>query len=290
MVVIKGDTSIFIDIGSKLPIKLGEFGLSVHDVKNLAVTHSHADHVGGVEELGLKRRYEAPLMQALAEGHQLPPKGNGDVFKRMAEIRKSGETRIPLFSPQNYAADLWGQTLRGGMAHSEEVDLGGPTGRMTINHFFDLRPVKKVHGKYKRDAWEFSVGEGKDKIEFLMFVGPHIPDTATSLNDNFFSAGFIIDRRVMISGDTRYDPEAILEIGAECETIFNDCQSFPGGVHVFYNELCGLPAPVKKRMLLYHCDDGMRPVGKDGKLGGRDVTKDGFAGFAEPVPTFYEWE
>ncbi len=290
MVIIKGETAAFIDLGSKLPVKLGEFGLSVHDVKHLIVTHSHADHVGAVEELGLKRRYEAPLLQAMAEGHQLPPKGNGDIFKRVEEIRTNGETRVPLYAPQNYAHDLWGQTLRGGMAHSEEVDLGGPTGRMTLGHFFDLQPPKKVYGKYDRDAWEFDIGEGKDKIHFLMFVGPHIPDTATSLDENFFSAGFIIDNRVMISGDTRYDPQAILQIGAECETIFNDCQSFSGGVHVFYNELCGLPPEVKKKMFLYHCDDGMRPLTPDGKLGGRDVSKDGFAGFADPVPTFYEWD
>lgn len=289
MVVIKGETSIFIDLGTKLAVKLQEFGLSVHDIKNLVVTHSHADHVGGVEELGLKRRYETPLVMALEEGLELPPKGDGEIFKRVEQIRAGGETRVPLYAPHDYAQDLWGQTLRGGMAHSEEVDLGGPTGRMTLNHFFDLRPPKKVYGKYNRDAWEFTVGEGKDKIHFLMYVGPHIPDTASSLDENFFSAGFVIDGRVMISGDTRYDPDAVLKIGKDCETIFSDCQSFPGGVHVHYDELCRFPTDIRKKMFLYHCDDGMRPLNADGTLGGRDVTKDGFAGFAEPVPTFYEW-
>jgi hypothetical protein len=285
MVVIKGDTSCFIDLGSKLPIKLGEFGLSVHDVKNLVVTHSHADHVGGVEELGLKRRYEAPLIQALEEGVE-----KSLLAERVEELRHSGSTRVPLFAPHDYAQDLWGQTLRGGMAHSEEVDLGGPTGHMTLGHFFDLKPPKKIYGKYDRDAWEFTVGEGADKIHFLMYVGPHIPDTASTLDENFFSAGFVIDNRVMISGDTRYDPAALTMIGRDCETIFNDCQSFPGGVHVNYEELCKLPADVRKRMYLYHCDDGMRPLNGEGMLGGRDVAKEGFAGFAEPIPTFYEWD
>jgi hypothetical protein len=42
-------------------------------------------------------------------------------------------------------------------------------------------------------------------------------------------------------------------------------------------------------MWLYHCDDAMRPVDNQGKLGAVPVEEDGFAGFAEPIPVFYEW-
>ncbi len=290
LVIVKGHTVVFLDLGTKLPIKLAEFGMSMHDVQNVIVTHSHADHSGSLEELGLRRRYEAPLAKALAEGFELPPKGNGEIFKRMEEMRRSGETRAKLYIPGEYATELWGQTLRGGMAHSEEVDLGGPKGRMSLSHFFDLQPMVSVEKKMGRQAWEFEVGEGRDKIHFLMYVSPHIPDTATNLKENFFSAGLILDGRVMVSGDTRFDPEAINKFGKNCQTIFNDCQSFPGGVHVHYDELCTLSAETRKRMMLYHCDDGMRPLNINGKLSGKDVQKDGFAGYAEPIPVFYEWE
>src|SRR5947208_994741 len=45
MVVIKGKTVVFIDLGSKTTVKMAECGVSVADVPNLIVTHSHADHV-----------------------------------------------------------------------------------------------------------------------------------------------------------------------------------------------------------------------------------------------------
>ncbi len=290
MVIVKGETVVFVDLGTKLPVKMAEFGLSMNDVDNVIVTHSHADHAGSMEELGLRRRYESPLTKALTEGFELPPKGNGEIYQRMAELRRSGELRAKLFVPAEYATELWMQTLRGGMAHSEEVDLGGPKGRMSLSHFFDLQPMVSSDKKFGRAAWEFTVGQGRDKIHFQMYVSPHIPDTATNLKENFFSAGIIMDNRVLISGDTRFDPDSINKFGKNCETIFSDCQSFPGGVHVHYDELLTLAPKTRKKMWLYHCDDGMRPLNQNGELSGRDVVKDGFAGFADAIPVFYEWE
>lgn len=289
LVVIKGGTVVFIDLGNKATLKLAEFGLGVHDIPHLIVTHSHADHVGSLEELGLKRRYEAPVLAALREGHRFPPEGDGGIFKRILELRQGGSLRTPLYAPHDYAPELWGQTLRGGMAYSEEVELGGPKGQMLLSHFFDLRPPRKLSGPYNRDAWELEIGEGADRIHFLMYVTPHIPDSAKTLDQNFFSAGLVIDHRVMISGDTQFDPWVYPTFGIPAETIFHDCQSFPGGVHAFYGQLCALPIEIKRKLWLYHCDDGMRPLNSDGTLGGRDVTQDGFAGFAEPMPVFYEW-
>ena len=112
---------------------------------------------------------------------------------------------------------------------------------------------------------------------------------ARNLEENFFSCGLIIDGKVMISGDTQFDAEVFMKIGNECETIFHDCQSFPGGVHAYYGSLRALPKEIKKKMFLYHCDDGMRSIDDDGGLGGaRRVADDGFAGFAKPMPVVYE--
>jgi len=63
IIIVKGETALFVDLGTKATLKLAEFGRSVHDVKDLLVTHSHADHIGSVEELALKRRYEAPFIE-----------------------------------------------------------------------------------------------------------------------------------------------------------------------------------------------------------------------------------
>jgi hypothetical protein len=166
---------------------------------------------------------------------------------------------------------------------------GGPTQSMGLDHFFKLMPPKKVFNeKYGRDVWQCNIGEGKNTIHFLLYRTKHIPDMARDLEEHFFSCGLIIDKRVMISGDTQFDAEVFMKIGNECEAIFHDCQSFPGGVHAYYGELRGLPDDVKKKMYLYHCDDGMRPLNPDGTLGGDErVLDDGFAGFAKPMPVVY---
>lgn len=289
LVVIKGDTVVFIDLGNKATLKLAEFGLGVHDIPHLIVTHSHADHVGSLEELGLKRRYEAPLRQALAEGRRFPPQGDGSIFARIAELKRGGTLRPPLYVPESYAQELWEQTLKGGMAYSEELDLGGPRGRMKLEHFFDLRPPRPLGDRYGREAWELEIGSGVDRIHFLVYRTPHIPDTATSFERFFFSAGLFIDGRVLVSGDTQFDPWVFEQFGPQAETIFHDAQSFPGGVHACYGDLAALDAALKAKLWLYHCDDGLRPLGTDGHLGARDVRRDGIAGFAEPVPVFYEF-
>ena len=46
--LIKGGTHVLIDIGSKASIALNEAGIDVLDIERLLVTHSHADHIGGL--------------------------------------------------------------------------------------------------------------------------------------------------------------------------------------------------------------------------------------------------
>ncbi len=285
MVVIKGDTVVFIDLGSKTTTKMSEFGVSVHDIDNIIVTHSHADHIGSLEELGLKRRYEAPFLYAIKEG--LTP-GTEEFFTRSGELKNSGELRTPMYIPKAYGRELWAQSLRGGMAYSEEVELGGLLGGMKLDHFFDIRDISEVPG-LDRKAWRFEIGEGENKIDFLMYVTPHIPEKAESLEENFFSAGFLIDNRVVISGDTKFDPAIFYGVAKDAEVVFHDCQSFVGGVHAGYDELKNLDEKVKNKTYLYHCDDGMRPL-VNGKATKRNIEADGFAGYTDPIPTFYAFK
>lgn len=287
LIFIKGKTAVFVDLGSKATLKMLELGLSVNDIKNLIITHSHADHIGSLEELLLKLRYEAPVLMALAEGY-LPK--DPMFMERVNAIKASGVTRPNLYVPYQYADKLWGESLKGGLAHSEATSEIG-LGHMQPEEFFKLYPPHKVvKDKYGRDAWEFSIGESPDEIKFLMYVTRHVPDKVPTIEANFFSSGLIVDGRVMISGDTQFDADVFVGFAGDCETIFHDCQLFPGGVHAYYGDLCRLPKETKKKMFLYHCDDGMRkPLNSDGTLGGRDVTADGFAGFAEPIPTVYEF-
>ena len=67
--VVKGDDHLLIDCGTRAPEALSRLGLSVTDIGNYLITHSHADHVGGLEEVMLLNRYMAgrrPTMVAPA--------------------------------------------------------------------------------------------------------------------------------------------------------------------------------------------------------------------------------
>lgn len=290
-IIIKGDTAVFFDLGSKATMKMMELGLSPLDVKHLIFSHSRADHIGSAEEVGLKGRYMATAIEAgKTVGFSDPAAFQKEYLRQM----KLAKFRPRLYCPNDYTSYLWNMSLRGGMAYTEEVDFGGPKGEMQMGHFFNVVHPEKTYEAQGRDTWRFSVGKGKNKIDFMMFRTRHIPDAASSVDDSFFSAGLILDGHVMISGDTQFDPEIYETVGAGCDTVFHDVAKFPN-VHPGYDQMKTLKPGHRARTLLYHSDDGLRPLVQDDesgtgyRLGGPDVVEDGFLGWAEPAPVAYEW-
>lgn len=273
-IIVKGNDVLWIDLGTKTPIKLVELGLSVHDIKNLFISHLHSDHVGGVEEWALKRRYQAMYILPRQEGEEQP-----SWVQRALDFQRSGKFRHHLHAPHDFSKQIWDMTLRGGLAHSEEIDLNGVAGEMQPAHYYNVVPLTDKTREFGIDCYTFHVGSIKVKA----FRVAHVPDNTSDLEKSFFSVGFVIDDRCYISGDTKFDSNPVLNFGRNCETIFHDCQSFPGGVHASYKELQTLPVEIKAKTYLYHLDDGM--LFKPESL----IQGDGFAGFMRPVPDVYDF-
>lgn len=251
--LIKGKTSIMVDLGTKASLRLDELGLSVLDIKAVLPTHSHADHVGSMEELALKSRYVAPFVFGGSKG----------------------EHRPDCIITREYEPLLWNETLRGGLAYSEEVDLGGAKGAMQFEHYF--RPVRPALAQgYGRPTYVLDYGG----IELKIMRTQHIPEGKTSWRESFWSTGLVVDDRVFLSGDTVFDEELVMEYGAPpgVETIFHDVQSYSGGVHASYEELARLPADIKAKTVLVHMDDNCFTL---------DPCKDGFVGFARDATEIY---
>ncbi len=276
-IVVKGKTALFVDLGSKATHKMSEFGLSAHAVKNLLVTHSHADHIGSLEELALKRRYEAPFIEM--------PKGADEAFPaylmRCANARAEGRFRPKLYIPPHYAEMLWDWSLRGGLAFSEVTDVQDPKGELLMEHYFDVVTPRHLQEEAV-DTWEFTVkGEvPEDDLTVRIFAANHIPDTAATVEESVYTTGLVVDGRVLISGDTKFDIAMIQRLAPQCEVIFHDCQHFPGGVHANYQQLKTLAPEIKAKMTLYHLSDGMLDI---------DVKADGFAGLMQPAPVVYDF-
>ena len=276
-IISKGSTTLFVDLGSKATLKMAEFGLSAHDVKHLLITHSHADHIGSLEELALKRRYEAPFI----EMPKRPEESFPDYFGRIAAARNEGRFRPTLYIPEHFEKVLWDWSLRGGLAFSEKTNVPEPRGEMLMSHYFKVVHPQAVDHGYV-DTWEVMVpgATPEEDLHLQTHLTNHIPDSAANVSEAFYTTGFLIDGRILVSGDTKFDRASTLHYGEDVEVIFHDAQHFPGGVHASYMQLKELPDEIRRKMYLYHLSDGMLDI---------DVKKDGFAGLMQPAPVAYDF-
>lgn len=231
LLIVKGEDHVLIDCGTKTPQAFHELGLPIAHVKNYFLTHSHADHVGGLEEVMLVARYGT-------------------------------QTKPNVWITETYQNYLWDMSLRGGSAFNEE----NSGKNLTFGDMWQVHRPRWVAGA-SRESYEFEVGS----IRLRAFRTMHIPGNATSWQNSFWSTGLIIDDRVLYSGDTKFDRELVEDYAAEfpIETIFHDCQFMPpGGVHASIEELKDLPDSIKAKMVLMHYgDDWEKSADKVSTLG-----------------------
>jgi len=219
LLIVKGRDHLLVDCGTSCSRSLGKAGLSVLDIRNLLITHSHADHIGGLEELILMHRYVA-------------------------------RTRPRIYIPRHYQQTLWNQSLRGGAEHNERHD-----GReLRFEDYLEVTRPRRISGA-DREMRRFSVGD----ISIRTFRTRHYPEQAESWADAMYSVGLVIDERVVISGDTQFDADLLptVEPTGGAEAIFHDAQFFPGGIHASLAEIAGLPEATRARTWLIHYGDNV---------------------------------
>lgn len=95
--------TLLIDCGITAPRALYELGIPLNQIDAVLISHIHADHVGGLEELAFQYMY---------------------VFKR----------KIKLLVPDSLETVLWEHTLRGGLENKAE-------GLVSLNDYFDVVPL-----------------------------------------------------------------------------------------------------------------------------------------------------
>jgi len=221
VLVIKGDTHVLIDCSSRCPTAFWEYGTPIFNVKNFLITHSHSDHIGGLEEAALLGRYLS-------------------------------KEKLKMIITEEYEEFLWNYSLKGGCAFNE-MENGKS---LEFSDFFEsFRPVKILDEPRPILNIDF------ENINFKLFRTAHIPDSSKSWKDSNLSYGVIIDNTVLFTSDTKYDEEIIfglLEEFKDIKFIFHDCQFFSGGVHASYQELLNFPEEIRSKMYLTHYGDNYK--------------------------------
>ncbi|MFQ5671797.1 MAG: MBL fold metallo-hydrolase [Nitrospinales bacterium] len=245
ILIIQGDHHILVDCGTQGPLALDDLGLDVLQVRCYLPTHSHADHIGGLEEVALTNRYIA---------------------------HNNGKPQMIIL--HDYQDLLWTKSLSGG-AEFCEANHGK---YLQLSDFFDiLRPYPvQVKG---RKFWVYKHGP----IEIMIMKTRHAPGSALNIDESQWCCGVFVNRRVWISGDTMFDAEYPTRFAQDAEVMFHDTQMFVGGVHASYSELTTLPPEIRAKMYLYHYDDNWdhpEKWVKDSDPFTGNPVKDGFLGWA----------
>ena len=221
--VVKGDTHFLVDCGTLCPYILDkEYNTKLSSIRNLILTHPHADHIGGVEEIALSAYYisKQPVNIAIPE-----------IFKKK----------------------LWNESLRGGIQFSEN-------GKMKFEDYFSELPISRIQKK-PFEIYEANIGSINVKLFRTRHVTTR-PDSFKNsqisygliLDDKVL---FTADTQYNPS-----QLNFLLEKYKNIENIFHDCDldGFSVGVHASYNQLKLIPEDIRKKMFLCHYNEKVKEV------------------------------
>ncbi|MCC3372934.1 MBL fold metallo-hydrolase [Cohnella sp. REN36] len=102
-IVYAGGKKLLIDCGITAPLALHRLGHPLEEIDAILITHMHADHIGGLEEVAFQHKF---------------------LFHR----------KPTLYIADTLAGPLWERSLRGGL---EQEKLRG------LDDYFDLRPLRE---------------------------------------------------------------------------------------------------------------------------------------------------
>ena len=223
LLIIKGQDHLLVDCGTLCSYAFENmYNGRITDIKNLLLTHPHADHIGGVEELALEGKY---------------------ITKRLVNLVITDE----------FKKCLWEESLKGGIQYSEE-------GVMTFDDYFNqIKPVRIQKKPF--EMFETNVGSiniklfrtrhvttrkkslKKSQISYGLIIDDRILFTAdTQFNPSQLK--FLLDKYNKI------------------EVIFHDCDvmGYSRGVHAAYDELVTLPKEIKEKTFLSHYSEAVSTI------------------------------
>jgi len=223
LLVVKGDVHILIDCGTLCPYVLEtQYNTKISEIRNVILTHPHADHIGGVEEMVLIGKY----------------------------VTKSP---VNIIIPKPFKKKLWNESLRGGIQYSEH-------GVMKFEDYFKEIPntliEKKPYEIYNAEMGNLDIKlfrtrhvttkENSFKNSQLSY-GVLLDEKILFTGDSQFN-----------ESQLRY----MLTKFPSIEYIFHDCDisGYSAGVHASYDQLCTLAPDIRAKMYLCHYNEAVNSI------------------------------
>lgn len=256
---------LLIDCGTRTPLALKEAGIDLESIDAIYISHAHADHVGGLEEVAFLRY---------------------DWMNRPIHYSETEKPYAPkLIANEKLMTELWDHTLKGGLDSMEGFDAN-------LETFFEPISVKG-NQSFKWGGWTFDLVQ-----QVHIMTGSVIKNTFGIM---LSKKGH---KTVYFTTDSQHcSPRQMEVFYQKADIILQDCECtgvkpnekefiFGSGVHANYGQLAGyesansvkLSPEIKAKMWLSHYQDF---VNEDMDFFGDycdwevKAERDGFAGFVQ---------
>lgn len=203
IIIIKGNDHLVVDCGNKCTQALYAAGLPFPLLRNFVITHSHADHIGGLEEVQLYGRYVS-------------------------------QDKPAMVITEAYQHILWEQSLRGGSEMSE-------SGTLRFEDLWNVHRPTLVRNA-PRETWETTIGSISVKMPRTMHYPDDASTWAESqwscgviIDDRIlYTSDTRFDEDLLTSFDAQYHFELIFH---DCQLFtggvhasINELATLPAGI------------------------------------------------------------
>lgn len=264
----EGGQSLLIDCGYQVPAALIHHGIRLADIDAIYISHAHADHIGGLEEVAFSRYDWKNRPRHFSEGQYAPR----------------------LIANEQLLKDLWDKSLRGGLESMEGFVASMET-------YFEPAPV----APNTPVSWQ---GWNMDLIQQVHIMSGSVISNSFGLLISKPGHQTVY----LTTDSQYDSPKQIRILYEKADIIVQDCEItgvdtarrlfvFGSGVHASYAELAGWPSAnatqlkpeIKARMWLSHYQDFyLDQLDSFGNHIDWDALarEDGFAGFVKVGQVF----